>query len=306
MDGDGQRDDSQLMSPSYTYVAKAAPYWVTVRLRVRDDDGATSTDQVVIAVGNTPPTATILAPSPTLTWRVGEQIFFSGQGTDIQNGTLPPSSMNWEVILQHCPGGTEDCHPHSIQQFNGVDHGIFTAPDHEYYSYLQFRLTVKDSGNLIDQEMVSVEPETVSLTFRTNPPGLNLVVGGISQTTPFTPPSDHQFHELLKRAFATVSFIQSIQLDFMVRRRLAQSRNRCRCIPRYLHGKLHHHVHLCAVIYKSNLFSHRRNRKRECNSTSRMFMDSSKKPHLDHDYLWQQRHRKWGGEVFRRTQFRYH
>src|SRR5262245_20538691 len=94
--------------------------------------------------------------------------------------------MNWEVILRHCPGGPDDCHSHSIQQFNGVAQGSIIAPDHEWYSYLEIKLTVTDSGNLTHVDSVSIDPRTVNLTFQSNPTGLNLVVGSTTSKTPFT------------------------------------------------------------------------------------------------------------------------
>jgi glucose/arabinose dehydrogenase len=183
LDGDGQYDDSTLVKPSYTYQSQGSAYTVMVRLLVTDDDGATATDQVPISVGNSPPTATILTPLSSLKWKVGDVISFSGKGTDPENGQLPPSSMSWEIIMHHCPS---DCHTHSVQSFSGVDHGTFAAPDHEYPSQLEIKLTVKDSGNLNDQASVSINPQTVALTFQTNPSGLNLVVTGIQGKTPFS------------------------------------------------------------------------------------------------------------------------
>ena len=186
LDGDGQFDDSSLMNPSHTYPTKTSAYTVTVRLLVTDDDGATSTDQIPIAVDNTPPVADILTPLSSPKWVVGQQISFSGKGTDLQDGTLPASAMKWEIILQHCPGGPNDCHFHSIETLNGVSQGSIIAPDHDWYSYIQIKLTVTDSGGLSHQDIVSLDPESAILTFQTNPTGLNLVVGSISSKAPFT------------------------------------------------------------------------------------------------------------------------
>jgi glucose/arabinose dehydrogenase/PKD repeat protein len=186
LDGDGQYDDSTLPRPVWTYSAIGP---VTVRLRVTDDDGATATTTKIITAGNSAPTATITAPSPQLTWRVGDSINFSGQGFDTTDGVMPPASMSWMIVLHHCPNGPTGCHEHTIETRTGVDHDTFTAPDHEYYSYLEFRLTVTDSGGLTGTDSVSIDPQVVTMTYETSPPGLIVSVADLGGTTPFTRPA---------------------------------------------------------------------------------------------------------------------
>ncbi|MCI0447235.1 PQQ-dependent sugar dehydrogenase [bacterium] len=185
LDGDGQYDDSTIVNPVYTYPDTGSSYQVTVGLKVTDDDGGSDTESIVITIGNTPPTANISQPLPSLTWKVGDVISFQGSGSDIQDGIMAPSSMQWDVIMHHCPGGTPDCHTHIIQSFVGVDQGTFTAPDHEWYSFLEFRLTVTDSGGLTDQQSVLIDPQVVTISYDSVPQGLQIDVGGVSETTPF-------------------------------------------------------------------------------------------------------------------------
>jgi hypothetical protein len=128
LDGDGGFDDAMGVTTSFVY-ANAGAY--TVRLRVTDVAGATATASTVISAENTPPRATILTPSSSLTWTVGQAISFSGQATDDQQGDLAPASLTWTLIMHHCPS---DCHEHAIQQFAGVASGSLSAPDHEYPS----------------------------------------------------------------------------------------------------------------------------------------------------------------------------
>ncbi len=97
--------------------------------------------------------------------------------------------MHWDVIIHHCPGGTPDCHPHTIESFNGVSEDEFTAPDHEWYSYLEFKLTVTDSGNLTDQESVFIDPQVVTLSYNSVPSGLSINVGDVAENAPFTRPA---------------------------------------------------------------------------------------------------------------------
>jgi PKD repeat protein len=181
LDGDGAYDDSTASKPSFTY-STAGDY--TVRLRVTDSGGASDvSDPLVISAGNTPPAATILAPSPTTTWKVGDVIQFSGSATDSQDGTLPASALAWTLIMHHCPS---TCHTHIIQTFSGVASGSFAAPDHEYPSYLELQLTATDSKGLTDTESVRLDPKTVVLSFATAPSGLQLGVNTETATTPFS------------------------------------------------------------------------------------------------------------------------
>ena len=64
--------------------------------------------------------------------------------------------------------------------------GSFVAPDHEYPSYLELRLTARDSGGLTSSVSRQLDPRTVTLTFQTNPGGLRLAVNGAEGTATFT------------------------------------------------------------------------------------------------------------------------
>ena len=181
LDGDGSFDDSTAAQPTFTYTQSGT---YTARLQVTDSPGASSVSgPITITVGNTPPTATINAPSGSLTWRVGDVIAFSGSGTDPQDGNLPASALSWSLILNHCPS---NCHSHPLQDFVGVSSGSFTAPDHEYPSNLELVLRVTDSGGLTSTASVTLQPQTVALTFASSPSGLQLVLNGASAATPFT------------------------------------------------------------------------------------------------------------------------
>ena len=102
LDGDGAYDDATTATPSWTYTQTGT---TRRRLRVTDNHGASATDAVVISVGNTKPTATIEAPTPGTTYRVGQVIAFSGSATDPQQGTLPASALSWNLLVFHCTPG---------------------------------------------------------------------------------------------------------------------------------------------------------------------------------------------------------
>ncbi len=181
LDGDGLYDDSTVAQPTYTYTQSGT---YSARLMVTDSEGASGiSDPIVITAGNTPPMATIVSPPGDLTWAVGDVITFSGSGADPQDGNLPASALSWSLILHHCPS---NCHTHPLQTFVGVAGGSFTAPDHEYPSYLELQLVVTDSGGLTSTASVDLQPRTVDLTFASSPSGLQLVLNADAVATPFT------------------------------------------------------------------------------------------------------------------------
>ena len=180
LDGDGVFDDSTSAQPSRTYT-QGGTY--IVQLRVTDSEGASDTDSVTISAGNTAPVVTIEAPSPSLTWKVGDTIQFSGAATDAEDGALPAEAFSWALVLQHCPAS---CHTHVVQTFEGTTSGSFSTPDHEYPSHLELRLTVTDLGGLARTDTVSLYPQTVDLTFASSPAGLRIGVGSEEATAPFT------------------------------------------------------------------------------------------------------------------------
>ena len=100
-----------------------------------------------------------------------------------ERGALPPSAFSWEIILHHCPS---ICHTHPIQSFSGVTTESFPAPDHDYPSHLEIKLTVTDAAGLTDTKSVLLYPQTVALNFSSTPSGLELVVGSSGSLTPFT------------------------------------------------------------------------------------------------------------------------
>ena len=181
LDGDGAFDDSTAAQPTHIYTQ---PGSFNVRLRVTDAEGQSATSApVTISADNTPPTATIATPAAGTTWKVGDRIFFSGSATDPQQGSLPASALSWALIMQHCPS---DCHSHPLRTWRGDDPNLFfDAPDHEYPSHLELRLTATDAGGLSDTKTLRLDPRTVVLNFQSAPSGLELTIGSSTSTTPF-------------------------------------------------------------------------------------------------------------------------
>jgi len=179
LDGDGQFDDATGPKASRTYALGTH----SPKIRARDDHGNTSTKTFTIVSGNSAPTVTISAPLASATWAAGQSISFAGSATDPQDGNLPSSRLSWEIILHHCR--PQDCHQHLVETIAGVSSGSFEAPDHEYPSHLELRLTAQDSGGLNATASRTVQPRTVDLTYAANPSGLEIIAGSEREATPF-------------------------------------------------------------------------------------------------------------------------
>ena len=180
LDGDGQYDDSTAAAPLFTYFNEGS---YLAGLQVTDPSGARATDRVAITAGDTPPNATISSPTPGLAWKVGDLISFSGSASDQEEGSIPSSRLSWTLLLNHCPS---NCHTHVVQSWNGVSSGSFAAPDHEYPSHLELRLTARDNDGLTDTRSVRLDPRTVTVQMRSVPSGLSLAVNSSADTTPFS------------------------------------------------------------------------------------------------------------------------
>ncbi|MEV4621278.1 PQQ-dependent sugar dehydrogenase [Asanoa sp. NPDC049573] len=174
--------DAAGVTASYTYPSTGT---YTARLRVSDLGGLSSEKTVQILVGTGAPTAFIDTPASNPSFKVGDQISFSGHATDPQQGNLPASALHWQLLLQHCYAA-DNCHTHDVQEWDGVAGGTFNAPDHEYPSYLDLKLTATDDGGLTHTVTRRLDPRHVDLTFTSNPPGLQISANGVLVTTPAT------------------------------------------------------------------------------------------------------------------------
>ncbi len=136
------------------------------RLTVMDTSGAFDvSDTITIAVDEHPPTAEIEVFPEHEFYRGGDTISFSGAGFDIEDGTLDPSALKWNVMFHH------HTHTHPVFELDGVTAGSFvvpvvgeTSPDVWY----RITLTVTDSAGLTDSMFVDVYPHLTSIALDTN------------------------------------------------------------------------------------------------------------------------------------------
>jgi glucose/arabinose dehydrogenase len=154
----------------------------TVRVEWYENTGS-ATARLGWSDVNAPPQPQISSPAGGTTWRVGDSLSFSGSATDPEDGPLPDSRLTWQLVLYHCPAG---CHAHPLEERAGVATGSFTAPDHDFPSYLELRLTATDSGGRTTTVARRLDPRTVGVTLASQPAGLQLTLGTDTATAPFT------------------------------------------------------------------------------------------------------------------------
>src|SRR6266508_2208520 len=179
--------DSTAVAPTHQYTVSGV---YTSKLTVRDGKGGENSTTIRIDAGNTPPVPTIDTPTDGTLFAVGDHFVLHGSATDPEEGTLPSSALTWQVLKHHAT----HTHPF-LEPTTGNDIEII-APEPEDLdaastSYLEIRLTATDSNGLTQTVTRDLRPKFVDLTFQTNPPGLQLAIGGAT----FTGPSTVQFWE---------------------------------------------------------------------------------------------------------------
>jgi glucose/arabinose dehydrogenase len=156
----------------------------TASVKARDPAGLESSAlTVVVRVGNTPPTAQIVAPVSGKTYVVGETITLTGSATDAQDASFPNSAYSWRVILHH------DTHTHPFVNSTPGNGISFVTPAPEDLSaatnsYLEIELTVTDSGGLTSVVTRDIQPIKRTLTLQSSPTGRKIEVNGGVFTTP--------------------------------------------------------------------------------------------------------------------------
>ncbi len=180
LNGDGTYGDATTPTAEHTYPTGS----YSVGLRVTNNQGGVDTKTIAIMSGS-PPTAAITSPTADTLWQVSTVVNFSGSASSPRDGPLPASAYTWTLILYHCPSGYA-CHTHTLQRFDGVTSGTFTAPDHDYPASLELRLTVRDAAGLTTRQSVRIYPQTVNLNVTSEPAGQSVTVNSGEGSAPFT------------------------------------------------------------------------------------------------------------------------
>jgi glucose/arabinose dehydrogenase len=175
--GDGT--SSTDANPSHTY-SESGRY--TARLTTSDGSSETISGPVTITAGS-PPTARILAPTAGQTFRAGDVISFSGEGTDPDDGALGGSALSWKVVFHH------DSHIHPVLDGVGGSSGSLTVPDsgHSFHGDTSYEivLTATDEDGISSSSSVRLQPDKAPVSLTASRSGLNLLLDGITRATPF-------------------------------------------------------------------------------------------------------------------------
>ena len=174
--GDGTT--STEANPSYTYLETGV---YPVKLTVSDGELEAFSNTINVMVGS-PPVVKITSPVDGISFRAGDLITFSGEATDVEDGVMPAESFAWEILFRH------DTHIHPELQRYGIAEEVLEIPStgHEFgdETRFEFNLKVTDSDGTEGWDTVTIWPEKVDVTFDTVPSGLDLVVDGITLSTP--------------------------------------------------------------------------------------------------------------------------
>lgn len=160
-----------------------------VAVRVKDGGGATSVARITVYPGDKPPVVTITSPLPTQKWSVGDTIDLNAKAMDATGAEIVnPLPYYWVTRMAHCPdlAHPDACHVHPLQTFSGIRHAEFTAPQHEYPSYIEIVLRVSDKRGLSGVASLNLQPSTVDVSLASEPAGIDLLAGSVEEPAPFS------------------------------------------------------------------------------------------------------------------------
>lgn len=152
---------------------------------ISNEIGEVDSRSVVLTVTpNTRPMPGMLLPAEGTTYAAGDTIFFAGQATDAEDGTLTEDQLTWHIDFHH------DEHTHPALDFTtGITSGFFIVPqvgeidDNVFY---RVYLTAIDQGGLSRTIYRDVQPQKTDFIVKTDPPGLQMNIDGKTVTTPYT------------------------------------------------------------------------------------------------------------------------
>ncbi len=164
---------------SYTLAnAQTSDSGASFTVRVSNSSGSvTSQPATLTVVTNQAPTATITSPGATVKYVGGQRIDYAATATDPEDGTLPASAFDWEIVFHH------DTHSHPfLDPAPGARSGSFTVPDGNFETaatvWFEMRLQVTDSAGRTTTVSRNVNPRTTTLSLQASPADAQTALDG--------------------------------------------------------------------------------------------------------------------------------
>jgi glucose/arabinose dehydrogenase len=170
---------SSLVLPDVTLADDGAEFRVLV---TNNFGSATSGIAVLDVTTDTPPTPEIDLPPAATTYRAGDTIQFAGHATDLEDGTLAPAALTWQVDFHHAT----HLHPF-MPPTSGIASGQFTIPTNSETSndvWFRIRLIATDSAGLTTETFRDVFPEKSNFVVTNNLNGGEVLVDGQTKPAP--------------------------------------------------------------------------------------------------------------------------
>ncbi len=163
-------------------VSQAANY----RVIVSNTAGSVTSNsaQLTVLAANAPPVITFVSPAQGSFFTIPNQINFSATANDPEQGVLPASAFHWDIELGHRVSPT-NYHTHPVTFFDGIKSGSFPSTVEAEPSpqvWLLLILTVTDNAGNIDKDTLSIYPNLTTVTAKSVPAGLNVVVMDLVKT----------------------------------------------------------------------------------------------------------------------------
>ncbi|MBT1699017.1 PQQ-dependent sugar dehydrogenase [Fulvivirgaceae bacterium PWU4] len=176
-------DISGASMATFTIVQATASDTGNYRVRVSNTSGSVVSNTARLTVtSNRLPVAQIITPAAGTLYRAGDEIMFSGDATDAEDGILPASRFTWFADFHH------DTHRHDGPPVaSGTRSGSFTVPvrgetsDNVWY---RLYLVVTDSQGASDTAYRDIHPRKSTFTLVSQPEGLQVSLDGLPVNTP--------------------------------------------------------------------------------------------------------------------------
>ena len=169
---------------TYTFTTSPADNGAMFRVLVSNSTGSVLSNSATLTVlSNNAPVGNITAPTNGAPYRGGQVITFTGTGSDVEDGNLPPSAFTWRVDFHH------DTHTHPFMaETSGITTGTFTIANRGETSanvFYRVYLTVRDSSGLTHTSTIDVRPLTTVVRLESNVANAQLTLDGAPITAPF-------------------------------------------------------------------------------------------------------------------------